>query len=135
MAVKQSHAWIVSHEVYFHLLIASQHHYILEHTCRGLSSYAHKLKAVPVQMDRMNIVAGIAHAKPIPLSLFQVKCRGHGFAGHRIGHTIDRPAVEAFFRRVVLRKSHLEGFVGWGGSGTSFREPSIAPLERQRRNP
>src|SRR5258708_14712702 len=79
-----------------------------QHSGCGFSSKAGYFEAVPVEMDRMNIVAGIAHPQSIPLALLQVKCGWRWLAGHGIRHAIDRPAVEAFLRSVVFRECHLE---------------------------
>ena len=51
----------VGNNVHFRFLIASQHHDIFENSRRGLSGQARQFEAVPVQMNRMNVVAGVAH--------------------------------------------------------------------------
>src|SRR5215831_12179840 len=109
MTVEQSHTRIVSYEVHFVFLVASQHHDVFENASRRSPGQAGQFEAVPVQMNRMYIVTPNTHAKTIAFPLFQVKCGRRRFIGHWIRDAIDRPAVESSFRRVVFRKSHLHG--------------------------
>jgi len=74
MTVEQSHTRIVSYEVHFGFLVASQHHDVFENASRRSPGQAGQFEAVPVQMNRMYIVTRIAHAKTIAFPLFQVKC-------------------------------------------------------------
>ena len=53
MTMKESGTGVVRHEIHSHLLVASQHHYVLEQTCCRSSSYAYELKTVTVQMNRV----------------------------------------------------------------------------------
>ncbi len=73
MTVKQGQTRIVGYEVDLSFLVTSQHHHIFHDASSGLSCELRQLKTVPVEMDRMNVVAGVAHSEPIPLPLFQVK--------------------------------------------------------------
>ena len=67
MTMEQSRARIVGEEVNFCFLVAAQHQYVLQHTSGWLAGQLRQLKTVPVQMDGMNIVAGVAHPQPIAL--------------------------------------------------------------------
>jgi hypothetical protein len=73
VAVKQSQARIVGDEIDFRLLIASQHHHVFENSRGGLSAQARQFEAVPVQMDRVNVITSVSQAQSIPLALFQVE--------------------------------------------------------------
>src|SRR5229473_6084844 len=74
VTMKQGQARIVGDEVHFRFLIPSQHHDIFENSRGGLSSQTRQFEAVPMQMDRMDVIAGIAHTESIPLAVVQVKC-------------------------------------------------------------
>src|SRR5882724_2250087 len=69
MTVKQGQARIVGDKVHFRFLIAAKHHDVFENSRGGLSRQTRQLEAVPVQMDRMDVIAGIAHTESIPLAL------------------------------------------------------------------
>src|SRR5712672_3220201 len=62
VAMEQSQAGIVGHKVDFNFLISPQHDDVLQYAGGGLSSYPGQFKAMPMQMDRMYIVTGVAHA-------------------------------------------------------------------------
>src|SRR5215469_3544002 len=85
MAVKQGPAWIVGHKVHLGFLVTAQHDNILDHTGGWFSRQPRQLKAVSVQMDRMNIVTGISHSNPISLALLDVKGCRSWLSTHRIG--------------------------------------------------
>src|SRR5215475_14369699 len=90
---------------------------------------------MPVQMDRVDVIARVAHTQPIPLALLQVECGWCYFVRHRVSDSVDRPPVEAVLRSIIFREGHFEGFV-WRRRGRArFREPSVVPLETRRRNP
>ena len=63
--MEQGRPRIVGNEVELHLLEASQHHHVFDHACSLLAADAHEFKAVAMEMERMNIVAGIAEFKPV----------------------------------------------------------------------
>src|SRR5215813_10793973 len=111
MAMKQRQTRVVGNEVDLRLLIASQHHDILENSGCGLSKDFREFEAVAVQMDGMDVIAGIAHAYAIPLALLEVKGGRSDFAGHRKSDAIDGPAIEALFSGVVLYDDHLKSFI------------------------
>ncbi len=80
VTVKERKARIGGDKVDFNLLVTSDHDYILHHARGGPSGNAGDFKTMPVKMDGMNIVAGIAHADAIALALMQVVCRRHAVA-------------------------------------------------------
>src|SRR2546430_12313692 len=86
-------------------------------------------------MDRVAVIAGVAHAQSIPLALLHVKRSRDCFAVHGVRDAIDRPSVEASFRGIVFRKGHFEGLVRQGSSRATFREAGVVPLESRRTNP
>ena len=59
------------------LLIAAEHDDVFQDAGGGLAGESGQLEAVAVQMDGMNVVAGVAHAKAVALALAQMKRRGH----------------------------------------------------------
>ena len=73
MAVEQREPRIVRRKIYFDFLISAQHHDILHHASGRLAGELGEFEAVPVKMDGMNIVAGIAHTKTVAPALLQVK--------------------------------------------------------------
>ena len=75
----------------------------------GFSRYPGQFEAVTMQMHRMDIVAGIAHAQPIALALAQMKHRLHFV--HRERDVVDAPFIEALPGGVVLGECHLDGFI------------------------
>src|SRR5208283_5077941 len=60
VAVEQGEARIVRNEVDLDFLVAADHRHIFDHSRSRQTGNPRQLKAVPMQMDRMNIVAGIA---------------------------------------------------------------------------
>jgi hypothetical protein len=73
MAMEESKAGIVSYEIDFMLLIATQHHDILHNSRRFCAREIRELEAMAMKMDRMNVVASIAHPNAITVSLFQME--------------------------------------------------------------
>ena len=80
VAVKERKAGIIRDKVDIDMLVTADHNDILHHARGRLSRNAGDFKTVPVKMDGMNIVAGIAHADAIALALMQVVCRRHAAA-------------------------------------------------------
>lgn len=105
MTMKEGHARIVGDEVDFHVLIATEHDNVFENSGAGFAENPGEFEAVPVKMDGMNIVAGIAHVQAVALAFFQVKDGGNHFAAHGIGDAIDGPAIiSRFAAAVTIRK-------------------------------
>ena len=70
MAVEKSETRIVGNKVDFGNLVGPKHDDILHDTGRGLSGDISELKAVAMKMNRMNVVAGVAHPNAITFALF-----------------------------------------------------------------
>ena len=92
MTVKQGPAGIIGHKVDFHFLVSAEHDDILHDPRRRLSGNAGQLKAVAMQMHRVDIVAGIAAFQPIPAALTQ-RVRWLRVVGERLA--IQGPQIEA----------------------------------------
>src|SRR5215472_9164348 len=65
MAMEESKARIVSYEIDFMLLIATQHYDVLDDSRRFCTGEIGELEAVAMKMDRMNVVARVAHPNPV----------------------------------------------------------------------
>ena len=115
MAMEKGQTRIVRDERYLRFLIAAQHQDILDDSCGWETSDAVQLKTVPVKMNRMDVVAGIAHANSITLAFCErerdrTRPAGH-LAGNGKGSSVDGPAVESFFGCIILRKRHLDRLI------------------------
>src|ERR1700686_1068317 len=73
MAMEQREAGIIRREIHFDFLIAAHHDHVFHHPGARYSSNLGKLKTVTVQMDGMDIVAGVAHPQAVTLPQFQMK--------------------------------------------------------------
>src|SRR6266478_1216382 len=69
VTVEQRQPGIVRCEVYFDFLIAADHHNVLQHARCRLTCKPSQLEAVPVKMNRMDVVASIAHVQTIAAAL------------------------------------------------------------------
>jgi len=69
MAVEEGEAGIVGDECNFGLLVAVEHKNIFEDTGGGFAGDADEFEAVAMQMDGMNVVAGIAESEAVALAL------------------------------------------------------------------
>jgi hypothetical protein len=56
VAVKQRQTGVIRNKTHFGFLIASEHHDIFQYSRHRLSRQAGQFKAVPMQMDRMDII-------------------------------------------------------------------------------
>ena len=73
VTVEESKTGMIGDEVNLQLLIAAQHDHIL-HDARGFCSCeVSELKAVAMEMNRMNVVTGVAHPKAIAFVLLQME--------------------------------------------------------------
>src|ERR1035441_7844065 len=68
VTVEQGQPWIVGDEIDRDLLITSDHHYIFHYCRSGCSRDVGQLEAVPVEVNWVNVIAGIAHLDSIPLA-------------------------------------------------------------------
>jgi len=71
MAVEQGKSGIVRRKIHFGFLISTPHHDILHRTSGRLAGEFGEFKTVTVQMDGMDVVAGIAHADTVASALLQ----------------------------------------------------------------
>src|SRR5262249_33621539 len=69
MAVEQRQSRMIGDEIEFDFLKAADHDHILNDAGCRLAAHAHKLETVAVQMQRMDVVAGIAEFKPVAATL------------------------------------------------------------------
>jgi hypothetical protein len=100
------------------LVVAAEHSHIL-HNARGrLPCDFGELKAVPMQMNGMNVITRITHSQMI--SPAAAKMKHQVDVVHRERSTIDRPLVESVERRIVLGEQHLDDLVGSLGGVIPF---------------
>src|SRR5262245_6599400 len=85
-----------------------------------------------MQVQRVDVVAGVAHAQPVAAALPYAEHWLHLL--HRERDSVDGPDVEAIVRGVVLGKRHLNRFIR-GPLGTRFAEARVIPMEWCRRQP
>ena len=84
---------IVGDEIEFDFLETAEHHHVLDHAGGRLAADAHKFETVAVQMQRMDVVAGVAELQPVAASLMHGVHRLHRV--HRERFAIEGPPVEA----------------------------------------
>src|ERR1700736_1738186 len=72
MAMKQRESRIVCGEVDFHFLVAAYHDHVLHDAGQRFSRNLGEFEAVPVQMDWMDVVAGIPHPQAVALTLAEM---------------------------------------------------------------
>ena len=68
VTVEQRHARIVGHEIKGDFLVSAEHHYIFHDACGGFAHDVRKFEDMPVQVDRMQVVALIAHVHAVTTS-------------------------------------------------------------------
>src|SRR2546429_4517581 len=91
MAMKQRQPGIIGGKLDLRLLIPAHHHYVFDHAPRRLACEFRQLKAVPVQMDGVHIVARVTHAQAVPSALPQMVCGRHRSARKNL--FIDRKST------------------------------------------
>src|ERR1700693_2685993 len=133
MTVEKRQTGIVSCKVDFDFLISTDHDDILHHACSRYSRELGEFEAVPVKMDRMNVVAGIVHPQAVTLALPEMEIGFHRVARkHRV---INCPEVESVVGCVPLGEGHVNHVVWFCSSSVPLREARIVPMERLRRCP
>ena len=134
VAVKERQSRVVRNEIDFRFLVTSQHQHVFQDSGGGFSCNAGQLKTMPVKMDRVDVITGVAHMNAIALAFLKVKGRrSHGGVWKR--HSVDGPLIEAFFRGVLLFNQHFKGFVGRLGSRSGLGKMGVVPKELRRRDP
>src|SRR5258708_12590223 len=93
MTMEEGQAGVIGNEIDFSLAITGEHQYVLEHACDWLASKMCNFKAVPMQMDGVNVITVIPHANPASHAFFDMKSslRLHGRV--RQVPSIDRPPI------------------------------------------
>src|SRR5271157_921402 len=112
MTVEQREAGIIRHKVDLHLLVAADHDNILDDTGRWLPSHTCQFETVTMKVDRMDVVAGVAHAQPVPFAVTYAKHwmhRLHPILRKR--EIVDRPPVETTLGCVLLGKDHFDDLI------------------------
>src|SRR5215467_4748980 len=127
VAVEERQTRIVSHEFDFRFLVAAEHDHVLENSGGWFPCQTFQFETMAMQMHGMNVVARVTHVQAVAFPLFQMKARGNDSLRHRMGDTIDSPAIEALFRGVVLCKGHLKRLVRRCCIGVRFSETGIVP--------
>ena len=87
-------------------LIAADHDDVFDDAGGGLASDLCELEAVAVEMDGVDVVAGVAHAHAVALALMEME----GWLGHHmvrgIGDAVDGPLIESVVvRHFVFRRA------------------------------
>src|ERR1035438_7574273 len=87
-----------------------------------------------MEVDGMNVVAGVAHGDPIAAALTEMEHRlqliHHSIADRgaaSIRPPVNGPHVKAAIRRVLLCKRHRDGFIGYRSRGCGTPKTSIIP--------
>jgi hypothetical protein len=73
VTVKQRKSGMIRHEVYRDLLVTSEHDHVFHHAGRWNAGNVGQLEAVPVQMNRMEVITLIAHVDTIAPPFLHVK--------------------------------------------------------------
>ena len=79
MTVKQRRSGIVGQKIEFDLLEPADHHDVLEHAGRRLPSHAGQLERVAMQVQRVDVVAGVPESEAVAPAAMQ--CEGRLLRG------------------------------------------------------
>ena len=132
MAVEQREAGIIRHKIDLHLLVAAYQHNVLDETGHRLPGHSRQFETAAVQVDRMDVVAGVAHAQPVAFALLHAKQRMHVI--FRECDIVDGPAVEATLGCVLLGKGHFDDLIRRWNRRRWISELSVVPVERLGRD-
>jgi hypothetical protein len=100
VTMEQRQSRMVGDEIEFDFLETAEHHDVFDDAGRVFAADAHELETVPVQMQRMNVVAGVPEFEPVPTPFVQGV---HGLHPvHRESFAIEQPLIETVQRAVVL---------------------------------
>ena len=72
MAMEECHAGIAGDEIDLGFLIAAQHQDIFHESCRWIARVADQFERMPMQMNRVNVITGIAHPDAVAGPVFQM---------------------------------------------------------------
>ena len=81
---------------------------------------------MPVQMQRVNVVAGIVEFEAIAPPFMDGPSRLHGL--HRESLAVEEPLIEAIERAVVFDHRYVKALVGRSRRRASFAEDRVVPL-------
>src|SRR5579862_6984064 len=135
MTVEEGEAGIVGDEIDFHFLVAADHHHVFQDAGKRDASVFGDCKAVTVQVDGMNVIAGVAHFNAVAAALAEVVFGGHLATGENL--VVDGPEIEAVFGGILFGEGHLDGFVGRRGLGSGMRagKTRVVPMEGRGSEP
>jgi hypothetical protein len=63
--VKERVAGMIGDEIKFDLLKTAEHQHVLDYTGRRFAAHTHEFKAMPVQAQWMDVVAGVTEFQPV----------------------------------------------------------------------
>src|SRR5882724_10680346 len=144
MTMKQRKPGVVRREINLDFLIAADHHDIFHNARSHLAAYLSQFETVAMQMDRMNIVTCVLHAKTVTPAFLHRPHGLHVLLGKR--DIIDRPQVEAILSGILLGKtssrrsgqvlgSRLCGQSGHSSSETVLEKPIATYLSPRHIRP
>jgi hypothetical protein len=125
VAVEQGEAGIVGNEVDLGFLVSAHHHNVFHHAGGWLSGDPREFEAVPMQMNRVDVITRIAHANAVALPLMQMEGRRRHHLLYGVRHSVDGPLIESVERGVLLFEEHVEHFVGRRGGGAGIAEVRV----------
>src|SRR3974390_1267519 len=128
VAMEERLARIVGDEIEFNFLKAAQHHHVLDDASGWLAAEPDQFETVPVQVQRMNVITGIAEFEPVAVALMYRIHRLHRL--HRERFAVEGPLVEPIQRAVVFDDRHLDCLIGRGGRRIRFAKARVVPAER-----
>ena len=92
-------------QVDLHLLVAADHYNVLDDTGGELPRDTRQFETVPVQVNRMNVVARIPHAQSVPAALLPRRYSGRMLSSANgislIVHWLKPPAAAFCFAKVM----------------------------------
>jgi hypothetical protein len=95
--------------------------------------HAHKFKRLAVQMQGVDVVAGVAEFQTVAAAFLERMGGLHGLRGE--GFAIERPAVEAAQRAVLLDDEKIVRLIRRGGASALLAEESVILKIRGRLDP
>src|SRR3990167_3771285 len=115
MAVEQRVAAIIGDEIEAQFLVAPEHDHVLENARGWLAVYLGQLETVAMQMQGVNVVAGVTESQPIASPLSQRVNRS--ILHHGEGLAVHRPLVESVECGIVFLYEEIHRLVRRGMRG------------------
>src|SRR5262245_616854 len=128
MAVEQGGPGGVGHKVELELLAAGQHHHVLSYARARLAADADQFEAVAMEMERMNVVAGIAKFQAVAATSVDGVGRFHGLHGKWLA--VEQPLIEAVELAIVLEDLNFDGLIGLSGVRIDLAKQGVVPPVR-----